>query len=172
VNWIKKSTKTKQVSVIHLVDLAGAERYMQNPTLSLDAQLRSEECISINQGLTVLSRVISLLVKRAQKPKENISIPFQEHSLTMLLASSLDGQCFLSLVICIPNLNSQKLESCRTIDFRQRCLKLPLQPIILEFDDFDLKEAIEKQQSQIKELKKEIARLQGKKNSNNIRSPR
>jgi hypothetical protein len=123
---------------------------MLNPKFCLDAQNRSEDCISINQGLTVLS--ISLLVQQAQKPKENVIILFQQHNFTMLLASSLDAQYFLSLVLWIPNLNIQKTQIVggRTTELGHRYLKLQLQPKKIEFKNSDMKEIINKQRTRSK----------------------
>ena len=72
-------TKSEKVSMINLVDLAGSER--QDKTGATGQ--RFKEAVGINQSLTCLGQVISVLAKNADGGKD--FVPYRNSVLTRIL---------------------------------------------------------------------------------------
>eukprot|EP00961_Rhodomonas_salina_P069407 932152-Rhodomonas_salina.1 len=142
IKWVPKSSSSKCISVLNLVDLAGSERYSLGINPTKEERLRSEESIAINQGLTFLATVVDQLVKKARTKDTKIAINFRDHNLTKLLASSLKGDGALCLILCAPNVVSERDENVRTIRFGLTCLTIPVQA----------KKNVEAESTQVQEL--------------------
>jgi hypothetical protein len=113
-------------SKLNLVDLAGSERVSK--TGSSGVTLR--EAGDINKSLSVLEQVVRALVKQANSSTALVGhVPFRSSSLTALLKDSLGGDCHTSLVACVWPAARHSSESCRTLRFASRMLRVPSRPI-------------------------------------------
>lgn len=95
--------KPKEIrSKINLVDLAGSERI----DLSGVTGLNRDEATKINQSLTTLGRVLTLLSQRNETTNTAPHIPYRDSVLTQLLSESLGGN---SKTIMISNISPSSL---------------------------------------------------------------
>lgn len=81
----------KVSSKFHFIDLAGSEKYSNNPAVA-------NEGIDIKVALLNLGRVVEAIVKKKSH------IPFRDSKLTLLLRDSLGGNSHTLLIACVsPN---------------------------------------------------------------------
>ena len=86
-------TKSERISMINLVDLAGSER--QEKTGATGQRLK--EAVGINQSLTNLGQVISILAENSDGG--NKFVPYRNSSLTRILQNALGGNS-QTIMIC------------------------------------------------------------------------
>ena len=79
--------------MINLVDLAGSER--QEKTGATGQRLK--EAVGINQSLTSLGQVISILAKNSEGGNEYV--PYRNSALTRILQNALGGNS-QTIMIC------------------------------------------------------------------------
>lgn len=79
--------------MINLVDLAGSER--QDKTQATGQRLK--EAVGINQSLTSLGQVISVLAENSQG--KNNFVPYRNSALTRILENALGGNS-QTIMIC------------------------------------------------------------------------
>jgi len=107
-NTIKKYT-----GMLNIIDLAGSERAAKDAVISKD-EILLREAKYINQSLTTLGRVLTMLTDR--RNTRRASIPYRESKLTRILQSSLQYESktlmFVNICPSIENLNQSK-ESLR-----------------------------------------------------------
>lgn len=85
--------KTEKISMINLVDLAGSER--QDKTGASGQRLK--EAVGINQSLTTLGQVISVLAENSEG--KNNFVPYRNSALTRILENALGGNS-QTIMIC------------------------------------------------------------------------
>jgi len=99
--------------MLSIIDLAGSERPTKDPVISKNASLM-KEAKSINQSLTTLGRVLTMLASR--KVTKKTAIPYRESKLTRVLQNSLQFESktlmFVNISSAIEDL-SQTKESLR-----------------------------------------------------------
>mmetsp|Transcript_95993 Transcript_95993/g.210051 ORF Transcript_95993/g.210051 Transcript_95993/m.210051 type:complete len:1223 (-) Transcript_95993:564-4232(-) len=107
---VNRETQERLQGKILIVDLAGSERLSKSQTTG-DAQ---KESIEINKSLTALGDVIEGLTKNQK------SIPYRNHKLTMLMQDALGGTAkTLMFVNCSPA-NSNYEETLNSLKYAQR----------------------------------------------------
>ena len=103
----------KFVGMLNIIDLAGSERAAKDLIASKDETLL-KEAKHINQSLTTLGRILTMLTDRRNSKKG--SLPYRESKLTRVLQSSLqyDSKTLMFVNICpsMENMNQSK-ESLR-----------------------------------------------------------
>ncbi|KAK9128780.1 hypothetical protein Syun_017577 [Stephania yunnanensis] len=134
----KDSTGNTIRSCLHLVDLAGSER-VDKSEVTGD---RLKEAQYINRSLSCLGDVIAAL---AQK---NSHIPYRNSKLTQILQSSLGGHAKTLMIAHISPEAVSYGETLSTLKFAQRVSTVELGAAYLN-----------KESSEIKELKEEVERL-------------
>lgn len=114
-----ENKKTEKFSQIHLVDLAGSEKAGQT---GASGQRLKEGC-AINQSLTTLGNVISVLADKAMGKKTAI-VPYRDSSLTRILQNSLGGNSKTIMICAISPSASNFEESMSTLRYADRAKKI------------------------------------------------
>jgi len=108
----ESNTYKKGSGLLNIIDLAGSERATKDTLVSKNENLM-KEAKHINQSLTTLGRVLTMLADRKAK---KTAIPYRESKLTRLLQNSLqsDSKTLVLVNIC-PKLENigQSKESLR-----------------------------------------------------------
>ncbi|XP_046558058.1 LOW QUALITY PROTEIN: kinesin-like protein KIF16B [Haliotis rubra] len=137
-------------SKIHLVDLAGSER----ADASGAKGQRLKEGASINKSLVTLGNVISVLAEMSEKTSRSNKptfIPYRDSVLTWLLKDSLGGNAKTIMIATISPADVNYGETLSTLRYANRAKDIINRPTINEDPNVKL----------IRELREEIARLQG-----------
>eukprot|EP00754_Rhynchopus_humris_P025332 Rhum_TRINITY_DN14942_c11_g1::Rhum_TRINITY_DN14942_c11_g1_i1::g.126792::m.126792/K11498/CENPE; centromeric protein E len=113
-----RSTNTR--SMLHLVDLAGAESMKKTGATGATAR----EGSNINKSLSALVRVIHCLTGG----KGNEFIPFRDSKLTRLLKTSLGGNTKTAIVCCVTPASGQYDQTASTLRFAQEASKVKNDP--------------------------------------------
>ena len=113
-----RSTNTR--SMLHLVDLAGAESMKKTGATGATAR----EGSNINKSLSALVRVIHCLTGG----KEGEYIPFRDSKLTRLLKTSLGGNTKTAIVCCVTPASGQYDQTASTLRFAQEASKVKNDP--------------------------------------------
>ncbi|KAF5391455.1 hypothetical protein D9757_001898 [Collybiopsis confluens] len=119
------------VSKVHLLDLAGSENNNLTGNVSKG---RMKESSAINQSLTALGRVVSILndnartVARARKnqdlnPKMKL-VPYRSSSLTRLLSDALSGTSLSALIVCLAPETKFRSDLIRSVGFASQARRL------------------------------------------------
>ena len=124
-------------SKLNFGDLAGSEKLIKGETID-SACLK--ELIQINQSLTTLGKVISMLAKsdketsispqrknsgsKSQLYMQKRFIPFRDSKLTRLLQDSIGGNCKTCLIATVSAFSDCLEESMNTIKFAQRASRV------------------------------------------------
>ena len=116
----KASRSTNTSSILHLVDLAGAESMKK--TGATGAAVR--EGSNINKSLSALVRVIHCLTGG----KDGEYIPFRDSKLTRLLKTSLGGNTKTAIVCCVTPATGQYDQTASTLRFAQQASKVKNDP--------------------------------------------
>ena len=129
--------------MINLVDLAGSER--QDKTGATGQRLK--EAVGINQSLTCLGQVISVLAENAEGA--NKFVPYRNSSLTRILQNALGGNSQTIMICAISPATDNYEETLSTLRYADRAKKIKNKPIVNESETDKL----------IRELKAENERL-------------
>eukprot|EP00475_Leptophrys_vorax_P028984 TRINITY_DN4227_c0_g4_i2.p1 TRINITY_DN4227_c0_g4~~TRINITY_DN4227_c0_g4_i2.p1 ORF type:complete len:575 (+),score=141.43 TRINITY_DN4227_c0_g4_i2:217-1941(+) len=111
---VSSGSTVERVSIINLVDLAGAER--QEKTKASGTRLK-ESC-NINTSLTVLGRVIRDLSKRGH------SNSYRDSKLTYLLKDSLGGNAKTIMLATISPLILDSQDALNTLQYAQQATQI------------------------------------------------
>lgn len=142
------SPKELRIGKLNLVDLAGSERLKVTGATGQ----RLEECKKINQSLSCLGNVISVLIDK--KRRSNAHIPYRDSKLTRLLEDSLGGNCKTTMMAMISPAFEAFNESLSTLKFANRAKRIKNKPKINQ--DLDQRAMIHKYESELKRLRKEL----------------
>ena len=112
--------------MINLVDLAGSER--QEKTGATGQRLK--EAVGINQSLTSLGQVISILAKNSEGGNEYV--PYRNSALTRILQNALGGNSQTIMICAISPANDNYDESLSTLRYADRAKKIKNKPIVNE----------------------------------------
>ena len=140
----------KILSKLHIVDLSGSEK----PTKTELSGIRMTEALNINMSLFYLEQVIIEINNKSSY------ISYRNSMMTMCLRDSIGGNCKTRM---IANLNSDFddiYESLSTCRFAQRVALIKNNAVVNEVVNPEI--LIQKQKSEIEELKQELAILKGK----------
>jgi kinesin family protein 6/9 len=140
----------KTLSKLHIVDLSGSEK----PYKTELNGARMEEALNINLSLHFLEQVIVSLNKKEGH------IPYRNSMMTMCLRDSLGGNCKTRMIATLSAELIDTMESISTSRFAQRVALIQNKAIKNEIEDPVV--IIQKQKSEIEELKSELAILKGK----------
>lgn len=144
----KDSPKELRIGKLNLVDLAGSERLKVTGATGQ----RLEECKKINQSLSCLGNVISVLIDK--KRRSSTHIPYRNSKLTRLLEDSLGGNCKTTMMAMISPAFEAFNESLSTLKFANRAKRIKNKPKINQ--DLDQRAMIHKYESELKRLRKEL----------------
>ena len=140
-----ESTEKVLMSKLNLVDLAGSERVKKTDSTGLTLQ----EAKYINQSLTFLEQVVVSLGDR--RPH----IPYRQTKLTNVLKDSIGGNCKTLMVANIWPEEGQLEETISTLRFASRMMRVSNEPTVNV--QYDLSALCKKYESDIKQLKEELA---------------
>ena len=141
-----EAAKQMRFGKLNLVDLAGSERLK----ITGATGQRLEECKKINQSLSCLGNVISVLVEN----KPAIHIPYRDSKLTRLLEDSLGGNCKTTMMGMISPAYESFNESLSTLKFANRAKKIKNRPKINQ--DIDSKAMLSRYEKEIQQLRNEL----------------
>eukprot|EP00818_Percolomonas_sp_WS_P000780 CAMPEP_0117452766 /NCGR_PEP_ID=MMETSP0759-20121206/9812_1 /TAXON_ID=63605 /ORGANISM="Percolomonas cosmopolitus, Strain WS" /LENGTH=897 /DNA_ID=CAMNT_0005245647 /DNA_START=204 /DNA_END=2898 /DNA_ORIENTATION=+ len=155
-DWEKAlRSKGREVRISHLyvVDLAGSERISQAKTTGK----RLKEGNAINQSLSTLSKVISLLAEQPAKSKKKekvLHIPYRDSKLTRILQVGLGGNSKLTVLCCLTPSAIQETISLATLRFAEMLKRVKNRAKINRvLDDSAL---LKKYKKEIEELKRQV----------------
>lgn len=138
---------------IHFVDLAGSERQKKTGA----AGDRLKEGIAINQSLSTLGKVISVL---SAKKKGEVA-PFRDSKLTLLLKEALSGNSKTALVACVSPSAFNLEETVSTLEFASRCKLIATSATKNEVDRRDIVQALEEEKAAMAaQLQEALAEVQ------------
>ncbi|KAJ8298884.1 hypothetical protein KUTeg_022944 [Tegillarca granosa] len=132
----------------HFVDLAGSERAHRTGNVGD----RFKESVHINSGLLALGNVISAL---GDPKKKSTHIPYRESKITRLLKDSLGGNANTLMICCISPSTLNFDESLNALKYANRAKNIKNKPIVNR-DQQSIR--FEEMQTEIKELREELAR--------------
>jgi hypothetical protein len=146
-------------SKIHLVDLAGNERWEafgQGPMSPGHAR----ELTSINQSLHTLGNCIQALSQPAQISKRDSKplqahVPYRNSVLTMLLRDSLGGSSLTLMLCTISSCSLYQMQSLCTLRFGDRAKRVKMRAKINE--NVDSKMLLQQSQAEIAYLRRLVA---------------
>ena len=126
-NMSRKTGNKLTSSKFTFCDLAGSERIKKSMGENYDENdKRAAEAKNINTSLTTLGRVILALKKK------QAMVPFRESALTMLMKSSLSGNCRTALVVAVSESPEMMSESQSTLRFGVTCGALQTKTVSTE----------------------------------------
>lgn len=140
----------KTLSKLHIVDLSGSEK----PSKSDLSGIRMAEALNINISLFYLESVIIEINNRSKY------IPYRNSMMTMCLRDSIGGNCKTRMIANLSSDFEDVFESLSTCRFAQRVALVKNNAVVNEVVDPGI--LIQKQKSEIEELKNELAMLKGK----------
>lgn len=140
----------KTLSKLHIVDLSGSEK----PSKSDLTGIRMEEALNINISLFYLESVIIEINNKSKY------IPYRNSMMTMCLRDSIGGNCKTRMIANLSSDFEDVYESLSTCRFAQRVALVKNNAVVNEVVDPGI--LIQKQKSEIEELKNELAMLKGK----------
>ena len=140
----------KTLSKLHIVDLSGSEK----PSKTDLSGIRMTEALNINVSLFYLEQVIIEINNKSSY------IPYRNSMMTMCLRDSLGGNCKTRMIANLSADFEDVLESLSTCRFAQRVALVKNTAIVNEIVDPAI--LVQKQKSEIEELKAELAMLKGK----------
>ena len=145
------------VSSLYLVDLAGSEKAKKT---NAEGHTLSQACY-VNKSLTILSNVISALVKK------KTHIPYRDSKLTRLLTHALGGNSNTLMILTCSRDEVDIPETVATLKFGKRALSLPNKPKVnhvMNVEEYKLllekaEETLKVQKTVIEALERENASL-------------
>ena len=145
------------VSSLYLVDLAGSEKAKKT---NAEGHTLSQACY-VNKSLTILSNVISALVKK------KTHIPYRDSKLTRLLTHALGGNSNTLMILTCSRDEADVPETVATLKFGKRALSLPNKPKVnhvMKVEEYKLllekaEETLKTQKTVIEALERENASL-------------
>ena len=140
----------KTLSKLHIVDLSGSEK----PSKTELSGIRMTEALNINVSLFYLEQVIIEINNKSGY------IPYRNSMMTMCLRDSLGGNCKTRMIANLSADFEDVLESLSTCRFAQRVPLVKNTAVVNEIVDPAI--LVQKQKSEIEELKAELAMLKGK----------
>ena len=140
----------KTLSKLHIVDLSGSEK----PSKTDLSGIRMTEALNINVSLFYLEQVIIEINNKSSY------IPYRNSMMTMCLRDSLGGNCKTRMIANLSADFDDVLESLSTCRFAQRVALVKNTAVVNEIVDPAI--LVQKQKSEIEELKAELAMLKGK----------
>ena len=140
----------KILSKLHIVDLSGSEK----PSKTELSGIRMTEALNINVSLFYLEQVI------IEINNKSAYIPYRNSMMTMCLRDSLGGNCKTRMIANLSSDFDDVLESLSTCRFAQRVALVKNSAVVNEVVDPAI--LVQRQKSEIEELKAELAMLKGK----------
>ena len=140
----------KTLSKLHIVDLSGSEK----PSKTDLSGIRMTEALNINVSLFYLESVI------IEINNHSAYIPYRNSMMTMCLRDSLGGNCKTRMIANLSADFDDIYESLSTCRFAQRVALVKNTAVVNEIVDPAI--LVQKQKSEIEELKAELAMLKGK----------
>ena len=140
----------KILSKLHIVDLSGSEK----PTKTELSGIRMTEALNINMSLFYLEQVIIEINNKSSY------ISYRNSMMTMCLRDSIGGNCKTRMIANLSSDFDDIYESLSTCRFAQRVDLIKNNAVVNEVVNPEI--LIQKQKSEIEELKQELAILKGK----------
>ena len=151
----------KILSKLHIVDLSGSEK----PTKTELSGIRMTEALNINMSLFYLEQVIIEINNNLEQVIIEINnkssyISYRNSMMTMCLRDSIGGNCKTRMIANLSSDFDDIYESLSTCRFAQRVALIKNNAVVNEVVNPEI--LIQKQKSEIEELKQELAILKGK----------
>ena len=140
----------RTLSKLHIVDLSGSERPFQTGVTGQ----RLNEALNINMSLFYLEQVITEI------NRHSMYISYRNSMMTMCLRDSIGGNCKTRMIANLSCDFDDVFESLSTCRFAQRVALIKNTAVVNEVVDPSV--LIQKQKSEIEELKAELEMLKGK----------
>ena len=102
------ASRTRKVSKLYVIDLAGSEK--------LDSPRTGKEAASINASLSALAKVVDALSGKVNQ------VPYKESKLTQFLTDPLGGNSQTVLIACVNPSDKHINESLNTLKFAGKYL--------------------------------------------------
>jgi len=154
--------RTEMHSKLSLIDLAGSERAQKIKR----ASHLEREGSNINRSLLALGGCITALVKK------NKHVPFRDSKLTLLLKDSLGGNCRSVMLAAISHSKQSFEDTYNTLKYADCFKKIKVKMTInrrkLNMNEKDYRKALQKKDSLILSLQKQIVKLKNGKNTNHF----
>lgn len=135
-------------SSFHFVDLAGSERVKRTGAEGHCLK----EGIRINEGLSVLGRVINALTTDRKQTRH---IPYRDSKLTHILKDSLGGNSKTLLLACISPAAGDLSESYNTLVYASRARQIRNRPVVNKAYSNDA--LVEELRNQVETLQQKLA---------------
>ena len=139
---------TDRVSLMSLIDLAGSER--TDKTMATGDRLK-EGC-AINQSLSALGNVISVLCENAGPGRAKV-VPYRDSKLTHLLKNSLGGNAKTIMIAAIAPTHSNYEETLSTLRYADRAKRIKNKAIVNDDPNMRLIKGL---RQEIEELKRQL----------------
>ena len=140
----------KTLSKLHIVDLSGSEK----PSKTELSGIRMTEALNINMSLFYLEQVIIEINNHSSY------ISYRNSMMTMCLRDSIGGNCKTRMIANLSSDFDDLYESLSTCRFAQRVALIKNNAVVNEVINPEI--LIQKQKSEIEELRQELAILKGK----------
>lgn len=142
---VDRVNSMQATSMLSLVDLAGAERLSK----SASEGVRKLEAATINRSLSALGNVVQALARSSDH------VPYRDSKLTRILASSLGGNCFTTMVCNVHPTVACHEETLSTLAFGHRCRNITNQPRIsvIDLSQASAEERIRRLQAELAEAR-------------------
>eukprot|EP01063_Lacrimia_lanifica_P024541 TRINITY_DN3241_c0_g1_i1.p1 TRINITY_DN3241_c0_g1~~TRINITY_DN3241_c0_g1_i1.p1 ORF type:complete len:1273 (+),score=358.79 TRINITY_DN3241_c0_g1_i1:212-3820(+) len=136
------------VSRMSLVDLAGSERVSRSGSVGQGVL----EATTINQSLSILGKVISILSSKLYKRSggKSVHVPYRDSVLTWLLRESLGGNSRTVMLATVSSSMSDREESLATLRYAEQAKRIVNKAVVNESSNTQI----------VGELQREIKFLQ------------
>ncbi|KAF5331539.1 hypothetical protein D9611_007645 [Ephemerocybe angulata] len=152
-------TEQKTVGTLSIIDLAGSERASATTNMGQ----RMVEGANINKSLLALGNCINALCENGGATRH---VPYRNSKLTRLLKFSLGGNCKTVMIVCVAPTSNHFDDTHNTLIYAERATKIKTRIITRNILNVDRHvgqyvEAINRLNSEIKELKEKLAGKRG-----------
>ena len=151
-------------SDINLVDLAGSER--QKSTGASNDRLK--EGSNINQSLSCLGKVISILAEKSSGKNKKAVVPYRESKLTRILQNALGGNSKTAMIAAISPANVNYDETVSTLRYANQVKQIKNVAKVNESAQDKLIRELKEENKKLMEMLENNKRMQSDPNTSSI----